>query len=60
MLVGQAGGSHDAGPVVGKAGYWDSNLVVVKSQLVGHGGVNTVVNAASGAVPPWIAVGADI
>jgi hypothetical protein len=34
--------------------------VVVKSQVVGQGGVNTDVSAASGAVPPWIAVGADI
>lgn len=52
MLVLQEGGSHDVGPVVGKAGYWESNLVVVRSQDVGHGGVKTDVSAASGAVPP--------
>ena len=30
------------------------------SQLVGHGGVNIDVSDASGAAPPWIAVGANI
>ena len=60
MLVLHEGGSHDAGPVVGKGGYWENDRVVVRSQEVGQGGVNTAVSAASGAVPPWAAVGADI
>ncbi len=60
MLFLQEGGSQDDGPAVGNAGYWDGSLVVVRSQLVGHGGVKTDVIAANGAVPPWSAVGADI
>lgn len=60
MLDCQEGGSQDAGPAVGKGGYCESSLVVVRSQVVEHGGVNMEVNEANGAVPPWAALGADI
>lgn len=46
----QNGGSHEAGPVVGKAGNCDGTFVVVSSHEVVHGGVKTVESAASGAV----------
>lgn len=50
MFAAQLGGSHDAGPVVGKGGNWDGFLEEVRSHEMEHGGVKMVVRAARGAV----------
>ena len=35
---------------MGNGGNWEGTFVVVKSHVIGHGGVKTVVIAASGGV----------
>lgn len=50
MMAVHLGGSQDEDPVVGNGGYCDGFLVEVNSHDIEHGGVKTVVRAASGAV----------
>lgn len=50
MFAAQLGGSHDAGPEVGKGGNCDGFLEEVRSHEMGHGGVKMVVRGARGFV----------
>jgi hypothetical protein len=44
---------------VANVGYWDGTFVVVWSHVIEHGGVKTVVRAASGGVMAAVMVRAD-
>lgn len=49
-FAAQLGGSHDAGPVVGKGGNCEGFLEEVRSHEMEQGGVKMVVRGARGAV----------
>ena len=52
MFCDQSGGSHPSGPGFGKAGSCEGAGAPVISQVVGHGGLKTVVSAAKGGANP--------